>query len=204
MKRISSPLLLATFLTAMSIAALTPPRVAAQDDVAIGPTTPIRNWYAGGGIGVSFALEGDGTLFVLNEEGGYQLDPILLGGGVDLALRFGLDLTQQLGDIFFFTFGARATASFGVWTNGSITVRVAPSVVLGGGVLVFDEVCTIGGCFGGGDTGVFDIQFATQAELDLLDGMLTVFFRPLSIDGLFGDDVSTSRWNIVAGAFVHF
>ncbi|AKF11316.1 hypothetical protein DB32_008465 [Sandaracinus amylolyticus] len=198
------PLLLATCLGAISIATLTPSSAAAQDDVSIGSTNPIRNWYAGGGLGVSAGLDnGGGALFLLNEEVGYQLDPILLGGGTDLQLRFGLDLAQHLGDFFILTFGARATASFGVWTNGELTIRVAPALVLGGAVSIVDEVCTVFGCAGGGTNGAFNIQFSTQAELDLLQGMLTVYFRPIAIDGYIADG-SGARWNIVAGALVHF
>lgn len=199
MNRISSSILVATFL------ALAAPTVAhAQEETTYAsPSAPVRNWYAGGGLGATFGLEGGSALFLLNEEVGYQLDPIPLGGSADLALRFGLDLAQQLGDFFIFQFGARVTASFGLWSNGEIAVRVAPSVVLGGAVFVFDEVCNAFGCFGGGSDGAFDMQFATQAELDLLQGMLTLFFRPISIDGFFLDG-STSRWNIVAGALVHF
>lgn len=177
---------------------------AAQEPESYGVSSrPVRNWYAGGGLGGTFDLDGGPALFVLNEEVGYQLDPIDLGGAADLQLRFGLDLAQQFGDFYLLQFGARVTASFGVWSNGDLTLRVAPSVVLGGAVFIVEEVCTAFGCFGGGSEGVFNFQFATQAELDLLEGMLTVYFRPLAIDGFFRDG-SSARWNLLAGALVHF
>lgn len=158
-----------------------------------------RPLYFGGGVGVSASLDGGPALFKIQEEIGYQMEPIWLGS-VDLALRFGGDFAQLVGDITILEFDGRVTASFGVWHGDGIGIRVAPSIALGGAVILA-RYCDAFGC---GDTsyGAFDFQFATQGELELLEGLLTIWFRPIAIDGLFRDG-SSARWDILAGVDVH-
>lgn len=172
----------------------------AQETTFAEPAPASRPLYVGGGLGVSAGFNG-GALFKLQEEIGYQFDPIYLGT-VDMVMRIGGDFAQQFGDFTLLQFGARFTASFGLWRNEDIGIRIAPSLMLGGAVFITPRICgAFGGCFGG-DSGAFNIQFATQAELELLDGLLTIWFRPIGVDGFIADG-SNGRWDILAGVDVH-
>lgn len=181
----------------LALAAAPCPTASAQEITFAEPVH--RPLYFGGGVGVSAGLDGGPALFKIQEEIGYQMDPIWLGS-VDLALRFGGDFAQLVGDFTILEFDGRVTASFGLWHGDGIGIRVAPSVALGGAVL-FLRYCDVFGC-GDASYGAFDFQFATQAELELLEGLLTIWFRPIAIDGLFRDN-SSARWDILAGVDVH-
>jgi hypothetical protein len=174
----------------------------AEDAGVITFAAPIsRPLYVGGGLGFSAGLNGGGVLFKLQEEIGWQMDPIQLGSGSNVVLRLGGDLAQQFGDAFIFQFGARFTAAFALWTNGEMTVRIAPSLMLGAAILN-SRICTpLSGC-GDYTSGAFNIQFATQAELELLEGVLSIWLRPIAIDGFIADN-SGARWDILAGVDVH-
>jgi hypothetical protein len=166
--------------------------------------TPHRPVYIGGGLGFSAGLNGEPALFKLQEEVGYQFAPIPVSGNVDLILRIGGDFTQQFtGGLSLLQFGARVTPAFGVWRNTDVTVRVAPSLMLGGATAVertcdrFTATCR--------DTsrGFVNVQFAVQGEVELLDGGLSIWFRPLAFDG-YASDRGFARWDFLAGVDGHF
>lgn len=194
--RLAAPSLAAlSLIVALAVPAAS---ASAQDASFAEPAPASRPLYVGGGLGVSAGFNGS-ALFKLQEEIGYQLDPIYLGT-VDLVMRVGGDFAQGFGDFTLLQFGARFTASFGVWRNEDLAVRIAPSLMLGGAVFITPQYC--GAVCIGGDFGTFNIQFATQAELELLEGLLTIWFRPIGIDGFIADG-SSGRWDILAGVDVH-
>jgi hypothetical protein len=166
------------------------------------PTTASRPFYVGGGIGGSFGLNGPGATFKLQEEVGYQFDPIPIGGGLDILLRLGGDFSQQFAaNVVILEFDARFSAAFLVWDGGDIAIRVAPSLALGAGVTIV-SICTgVGGC-STPTNGAFDLQFGGQGELEVLDGMLSIWFRPIAVDLLISSG-TLARWDLLAGVDVH-
>jgi hypothetical protein len=167
-----------------------------------GSASQSRPLYFGAGLGISASLDNGPALFKLQEEIGYQFDPIeLVPGGADLVMRVGGDFAQQFGDYTILQFGARFTASFGIWRSDDIVIRIAPSIALGGALLILPQFCGGSVCVGG-DLGAFDFQFATQGEVEMLEGFLTIWFRPIAIDAFFRDG-SSSRWDVLAGVDFH-
>jgi hypothetical protein len=162
-----------------------------------------RPFFFGLGVGASVSLDDRPALFKLQEQLGYQFDPISIGSaGDDVVLRIGGDFAQHAGEYTILQFGARVTASFGVWSNDDVTIRVAPSIGVGAAYFSIPLQCFFRTCSGGVEYPAFNLQLATQGELELLGGLLTVFVRPLAIDGFLGDRAA-SRWDFLAGLDIH-
>jgi hypothetical protein len=203
MKRIGLALALALALPAVGHAQET---TASTETPAAAPahTASHRPFYFGGGVGAAFGLSAGGAVFKAEEEVGYQFEPIALGsGGTDLVMRLGGDFAQLVGFGTFLQFDARFTAAFGVWNGGDIGLRIAPSVSLGGGATIV-HVCTGFPANNCSDqtAGAFNFQFGTQGELWLLDGLLTIWLRPIGID-LYAANGAAVLWSVVGGVYIH-
>lgn len=162
-----------------------------------------RPFYFGGGAGISFGVGNDRAFVKLQEEVGFELDPISLGGPLDLRLRLGGDFAQHFGDFTILQFGGRFSAAFGVFDGGNVGIRITPSVVLGGAVALEGD-CDRDGFCSDRTSGGFHIGFAAQGELELIDGALSIWFRPVAIEGFVGPfDETFALWNVLAGVDVH-
>lgn len=138
-----------------------------------------RPFFVGAGLGLRAGLQSGGWVsFQLEEHVGYRIFGFDLADRLDAALWVGGGFGQAFGDFssVLLNFDGRFGADFEVWDGGDMQLLATPFIGLGGGVVIFN-----GGLANTTD-GAFHMQFAAQAELVLVDGLLGIFLRPLSFD----------------------
>jgi hypothetical protein len=178
-----------------------PARALAQDGDVVAPApqthAPVlmaRPFQVGAGLGLLAGFSG-GVSFRLVEHAGYRFVGFDLGASVELALWAGVSLGQAFGDNGFY--GLNFDGTFGadllVWNGGDLQLVVTPMLSLGAVV--------VGGNGYGADAG-FHVQFAAQAELVMVEGLLGVWLRPLVFDG-FVRDGGFGAYSFLGGVTFH-
>jgi len=198
MKNLRPFALVFTLGLALSIA---PAPARAQDAVASpapahGAVLMARPFHVGAGLGFMSGFGGGfGFSFRLVEHAGYRFVGFDLGSSLELALWAGVSLGQAFGDFGFY--GLNFDGTFGadlmVWNGGDMQLVATPMLSLGAVV--------VGGTNYGADAG-FHVQFAAQAELVMVDGLLGVWLRPLVFDG-FVRDGGFGAYSFLAGVTFH-
>lgn len=168
------------------------PALAQDDTTAVETTTDTGSYttadgsltdrplFFGAGLGIRAGLQSGGWVsFQLEEHFGYRFFGFDLADRLDAALWAGLGLGQAFGDFgsVLLNFDGRFGADFEVWDGGDLQLIATPFIGLGGGVVIISP-----GGLGTTTDGAFHMQFAAQAELVLVDGLLGIFLRPLSFD----------------------
>ncbi len=171
----------------------------AASDGAGGGSLTARPLFFGVGLGFIAGFSG-GISFRLTEHVGYRFIGFDLGSGLELALWAALGLGQAFGDggFYLLDFNGVFGADLEVWDGGDMQLVVTPMLGLGGAA-----VGVTNGLGGSRAEGAFHLQFAAQAQLVLLDGLLGVWLRPLVFDG-FVRDGGFGAYSLLGGVDFHF
>ncbi len=161
-----------------------------------------RPFFVGLGIGFDASLSGGiGAVFAMEEDIGYRFFGFNIGDTLDGAIWAGLAFGQSFASRFAaLQFDVRGGVDFEAFDDGAIQVLVTPSITLGGSVFIVDQPVVTGGT-STFTSGFFDLGFAAQAEVVLLDGLLGIWLRPLGFEIFIGNS-SGAVYELLAG--VHF
>lgn len=162
-----------------------------------------RPFFVGLGLGFDAGLSGGGgAVFAMEEDIGYRFFGFNIGGALDGAIWAGLAFGQSYASNFAgLQFDVRGGVDFEAFDDGSVQVLVTPSITLGGSVSILSNQPIVTGGTTTVTFGFFDLGFAAQAEVVLLDGLLGIWLRPLGFEIAIGN-ASGAAYELLAG--VHF
>lgn len=159
-----------------------------------------RRMYVGFGLGPAISVQGGGALFKLEQSIGVHVMPVnqhpglFVGGALGESFRSGGTRFQ---------FGGRVGFDAQVFTNGDLSLLIAPMVTVGGTLYSYRYTDP----FGGGTTrdtyGAFNLGFAGEVRLVLAQGRVTVWSRPLGFD-IDIRDGSAAYYDFLFGANYNF
>ncbi len=166
-------------------------------DTEAQPTTRARSrsrsdrpFYLSFGGGPSIGLDsGSSVKFKLQQEAGYHFLPFGDHPGIFAGVTFG----QSYIDYSIFQFGGRAGVDFAILKTDSFRLLVTPSIALGFGAYVVSS-----SVIGTEMRTLFNLQFAGDVKLEILDGKLAIWVRPIGLD-LFINGGSLERYDVLFG-----
>lgn len=146
-----------------------------------------RDFFVGGGLGFAVGFEG-GAFFRLEEDVGYHV----LHAGEHPGLYVVGTFVQDIGNAAALAFSARAGFDVLLWHNDDLAIVLNPSLALGVGVLV-----------GGPEAAAaFFLHPGVEGAVVLLDGLLSLWWRPLGFD-VFIRDGGFGAYTMTFGANVN-
>lgn len=154
-------------------------------DVAL-PADAARPFYAQLGIGTGVRLDGSiNASFRIVEEVGLHLDgkPVGAFGGITLA--------EDVANAYSMQIGVRVGWDLALLSRPDFAIVVSPSVAI---AFAFDVIDPSTWAY-------FLVQPALGAGVLFLDGMLTIWIRPIGVDVYVGEIVR-GGWAAVAGATI--
>jgi hypothetical protein len=162
-----------------------------------------RPFYVGLGLGGVFALEGGGAAaFRLEEDIGYHVfsfgsHPGLFVGGL-------FNQSFGKGGYYVFDIDARVGVDFNVYDWGSGALLVTPGVDLGVAILMTKAVDPWSGASSSNTVAGFNIRFNGQIAVALLDGLMSIWFRPIGIEVWAKGGGATALWDLNTGVLFNF
>jgi hypothetical protein len=150
-----------------------------------------RPFYLSAGAGASIGLDfGSSAKLKLQQEAGYHF----FGFGEHPGLFAGVSFAQSAIDFTILQFGVRLGVDFQLFSNGSLSVLVAPSVASGLGMYVVPS-----SVIGTEVRSFFNLQFAADIKFVILEGKWALWVRPVGFD-FFVNGGSLERYDILVGA----
>lgn len=161
-----------------------------------------RPFYVGLGIGGVFGVSGGSGsgMFRIEEDIGYHV----WATGNHPGLFVGLLANQAFrSDYVWADIDARVGFDFNVYDWGSGRLLVTPSVALGVALSHFSFTDPWTGTETSDTTALFDMILAGELRAVLVDGLLTVWFRPIGIE-IAARDGAGVNWDLNGGVLFNF
>jgi hypothetical protein len=149
-----------------------------------------RNFYVGVGLGFGVGFSG-GAYFRLEENVGYHV----LNVDEHPGLYVGAALSQGVAGLgALINFAGRIGFDILAWQNTDLAFLVNPFIQLGGGF----------GTGGGVTRGYFYMVPGVDLALSLVEGLIYVYWRPLSFEVAIGDGGGTGAYSMMFGVNFNF
>jgi hypothetical protein len=172
----------------------------AEETVVDGSATA-RPFYFGLGVGGVFGLKGGvNGAFRIEEDIGYHVWSV----GNHPGLFIGLLANQAFkSDWVLADIDVRAGFDINVYDWGSGRLLVTPGLALGVAIVHVSIPDPFGGSAVSDTSALFDLMFNTELRAVLVDGLLTVWFRPVGLE-VTAKDGAGVNWDLNGGVLLNF
>jgi hypothetical protein len=186
---------------ALSVASAASAQEVASVEVA-GSSATSRPFYVGLGIGGVFGVSGGSGsgMFRIEEDIGYHV----WSTGNHPGLFVGLLANQAFRSSYLWAdILARIGFDFNVYDWGSGRLLIAPSVAAGVALTHFSFTDPWTGNSASDTTALFDMIISAELRAVLVDGLLSIWFRPIGLE-IAARDGAGVNWDLNAGVLFNF
>jgi hypothetical protein len=173
--------------------------VTVETPAAASPGLLDRPFYVGLGLGGVFGLSGGagGGMFRLEEDVGYHVWQTGRHPGLFVGLLANQSIAKGGQN---FDIDARVGFDINVFEWGSGALLVTPGTALGVSIARMDKYTDpYTGAEFGGTSASFNIMFNCEVRAVLVDGLLSIWFRPVGIEVVAAKGATGANWDLNAG-----